>query len=151
MQRNLVASLFEHGQVRTTQAKAKSFRPFAEKLITQEKVLILTGGGPSNATEVVVLRMFRLGFQDQPERCGGQVGQGRAIIWPLPRQTGQALRTVKNPWLRETCPLPPHWRQVSGWCPGSQPLPLHSMQISDLTTSISVSVPKAAAPISVAP
>jgi ABC-type sugar transport system permease subunit len=26
--------------------------------------LILTGGGPSNATEVVVLRMFRLGFQD---------------------------------------------------------------------------------------
>lgn len=26
--------------------------------------LILTGGGPSDATEVVVLRMFRLGFQD---------------------------------------------------------------------------------------
>jgi ABC-type sugar transport system permease subunit len=26
--------------------------------------LILTGGGPGNATEVVVLRMFRLGFQD---------------------------------------------------------------------------------------
>ena len=26
--------------------------------------LILTGGGPSNATETIVLRMFRLGFQD---------------------------------------------------------------------------------------
>ncbi|CAH1693074.1 Sugar ABC transporter permease [Hyphomicrobiales bacterium] len=26
--------------------------------------LILTGGGPANATETVVLRMFRLGFQD---------------------------------------------------------------------------------------
>ncbi|MBC8790954.1 MAG: hypothetical protein C6Y20_05035 [Tagaea sp. CACIAM 22H2] len=26
--------------------------------------LILTGGGPGNSTEVVVLRMFRLGFQD---------------------------------------------------------------------------------------
>ncbi|MCK6461802.1 MAG: 50S ribosomal protein L17 [Planctomycetes bacterium] len=34
MRRNLVASLFEHGSVVTTVAKAKSFRPFAEKLIT---------------------------------------------------------------------------------------------------------------------
>jgi large subunit ribosomal protein L17 len=34
MRRNLVASLFEHGQVTTTVAKAKAFRPFAEKLIT---------------------------------------------------------------------------------------------------------------------
>lgn len=34
MGRNLVASLFEHGQIVTTVAKAKSFRPFAEKLIT---------------------------------------------------------------------------------------------------------------------
>jgi large subunit ribosomal protein L17 len=34
MRRNLVGSLFEHGRVVTTVAKAKSFRPFAEKLIT---------------------------------------------------------------------------------------------------------------------
>lgn len=34
MRRNLVASLFTHGSVRTTMAKAKAFRPFAEKLIT---------------------------------------------------------------------------------------------------------------------
>ena len=34
MRRNLVASLFEHGSVTTTVAKAKAFRPFAEKLIT---------------------------------------------------------------------------------------------------------------------
>lgn len=34
MRRNLVASLFEHGQVTTTVAKAKAFRPMAEKLIT---------------------------------------------------------------------------------------------------------------------
>ena len=34
MRRNLVASLFEHGQVTTTIAKAKAFRPMAEKLIT---------------------------------------------------------------------------------------------------------------------
>ena len=34
MRRNLVASLFEHGQVTTTISKAKAFRPMAEKLIT---------------------------------------------------------------------------------------------------------------------
>lgn len=34
MRRNLVAALFEHGQVTTTLAKAKAFRPMAEKLIT---------------------------------------------------------------------------------------------------------------------
>ena len=34
MGRNLVASLFEHGEIRTTLPKAKAFRPFAEKLIT---------------------------------------------------------------------------------------------------------------------
>jgi len=34
MRRNLAASLFEHGAVRTTPAKAKEVRPFAEKLIS---------------------------------------------------------------------------------------------------------------------
>ena len=34
MRRNLVASLFEHGRVTTTVAKAKAFRSYAEKLIT---------------------------------------------------------------------------------------------------------------------
>jgi large subunit ribosomal protein L17 len=37
MQRNLAQSLFEHGQVRTTLAKAKDIRPFAEGLITLAK------------------------------------------------------------------------------------------------------------------
>ena len=34
MRRNLAASLFEHGTVRTTLAKAKQVRPFVERLIT---------------------------------------------------------------------------------------------------------------------
>ena len=34
MQRNLAQSLIEHGQIRTTLAKAKDIRPFVEKLIT---------------------------------------------------------------------------------------------------------------------
>ena len=34
LRRNLVQSLFEHGKVRTTPAKAKEVRAFAERLIT---------------------------------------------------------------------------------------------------------------------
>ncbi len=37
MLRNLVNSLFEHGRVVTTPAKAKEARPFAEKMITLAK------------------------------------------------------------------------------------------------------------------
>lgn len=37
MTRNLVTSLFEHGRVETTSAKAKAIRPEAEKLVTLAK------------------------------------------------------------------------------------------------------------------
>lgn len=37
MMRNLVTSLFEHGRIQTTRAKAKGARPVAEKLITLAK------------------------------------------------------------------------------------------------------------------
>ena len=37
MLRNLVTSLFEHGRVETTRAKAKAARPVAEKLVTLAK------------------------------------------------------------------------------------------------------------------
>lgn len=37
MTRNLVTSLFEHGRVRTTRAKAQGVRPVAEKLVTLAK------------------------------------------------------------------------------------------------------------------
>ncbi|HNX25920.1 MAG TPA: 50S ribosomal protein L17 [Phycisphaerae bacterium] len=37
MRRNMAASLFEHGAIRTTEVKAKELRSFAEKLITIAK------------------------------------------------------------------------------------------------------------------
>ena len=37
MFRNLAAALFEHGEIRTTAAKAKAVQPFVEKLITLAK------------------------------------------------------------------------------------------------------------------
>jgi large subunit ribosomal protein L17 len=37
MTRNLVTSLFRHGRVETTQARARHIRPFAEKLVTLAK------------------------------------------------------------------------------------------------------------------
>lgn len=37
MTRNMITSLFEHGRVQTTSAKARAVRPVAEKLITLAK------------------------------------------------------------------------------------------------------------------
>ena len=37
LMRNMATSLFQHGRIETTEAKAKELRPYAEKLITLAK------------------------------------------------------------------------------------------------------------------
>lgn len=41
LKRNLISALLEHGRIVTTLAKAKEYRPFAEKLITLAKTKTL--------------------------------------------------------------------------------------------------------------
>lgn len=48
---NLAADLFRHGRIRTTEAKAKALRPFAERLITKAK------RGDLHARRVVLARL----------------------------------------------------------------------------------------------
>ncbi len=56
--RTLTKQLFEHGSIRTTEAKAKSVRPQAEKLITLAK-----RGTQGNRVHAQRLAMARLGDQ----------------------------------------------------------------------------------------
>ena len=48
IRRNMAQSLFEHGKIKTTVAKAKAVRPIAEKMITKAKK-----GGLHNHRQVV--------------------------------------------------------------------------------------------------
>ncbi|GAB93150.1 50S ribosomal protein L17 [Gordonia rhizosphera] len=90
---NLATSLFEHGRITTTEAKAKRLRPYAEKLITHAK-----GGSLANRREVmkdirdkdVVHTLFaEIGpfFADRP---GGYT----RIIKTLPRKGDNAPMAV---------------------------------------------------------
>jgi large subunit ribosomal protein L17 len=66
MRRNLSRSLFLHGRVVTTVAKAKATRPFAEKLVTRaRKALAAKAAGQSARW----LHEVRLLARDLPERA----------------------------------------------------------------------------------
>lgn len=51
--RNLATALFEHGRITTTEAKARTLRPYAEKLITKAKKAHLGENPLHNRREVL--------------------------------------------------------------------------------------------------
>jgi large subunit ribosomal protein L17 len=51
--RNLATALFEHGRITTTEAKARTLRPYAEKLITKAKKAHLGENPVHNRREVL--------------------------------------------------------------------------------------------------
>ena len=70
LRRNMAQSLFEHGKIRTTVAKAKEIRPFVEKLITlaRSKTLI-------NRRRVIQLMQDRRLVDEEQEFTGQSVVQ----------------------------------------------------------------------------
>ncbi len=64
LRRNMAASLFQHGAVRTTEAKAKELRRFVEKLITLAKK------GTLHARRMIIAE---LGNRDMVDQEGGSL------------------------------------------------------------------------------
>ena len=67
--RNLATALFTHGKIRTTQAKARALRPYAERLIT-----LARRGGP-NAHR---LAFARLGDKEAVKQLFAEIGPQNA-------------------------------------------------------------------------
>ncbi|MFT7583681.1 MAG: large subunit ribosomal protein L17 [Cellvibrionaceae bacterium] len=60
LRRNMVADLFAHGQIVTTEAKARMIRPVAERIITIAKRGLEKGGITTvNARRLVSARIYR--------------------------------------------------------------------------------------------
>ncbi len=86
---NLATSLFEHGRITTTEAKAKRLRPYAEKLITHAKA-----GKLANRREVLkVIRdkdIVHVLFEEIGPSFADRNGGYTRIIKTLPRKGDNA-------------------------------------------------------------
>ncbi len=89
LRRNVVQSLFEHGQIRTTIVKAKEFRRFAERLIhLAVKAAIATAEGAKGGDdERAQARITVLAYRQQAEA----LLTDRAIIRPDNRKDYDAM------------------------------------------------------------
>ncbi|RPA61150.1 50S ribosomal protein L17 [Gordonia oryzae] len=90
---NLATSLFEHGRITTTEAKAKRLRPYAEKLITHAKA-----GKLANRREVLkVIRdkdIVHVLFDEIGPSFADRNGGYTRIIKTLPRKGDNAPMAV---------------------------------------------------------
>src|SRR5687767_7990126 len=91
---NQAASLIEHSRIRTTLAKAKAVRPFAERLVTLAKEGSIHSrrraaallGNTSNRTELAVRKLFT----DIAERTKARQGGYTRIVKLGPRTSDSA-------------------------------------------------------------
>jgi len=107
MRRNLAASLFEHGTVRTTLAKAKQVRPFVEKLITiaragtlhaRRRAIALLGDraiiDKENPDELAAKSLLQKLFEDVAPSYADRPGGYTRIIHLPERRIGDASEQV---------------------------------------------------------
>ena len=114
MRRNMAGSLFEHGAIRTTEAKAKELRRFAERLITiakagtlhaRRRVIALLGErklpreDDGQAQTVTVVQKL---FDDVAPRYVDRPGGYTRIIRLAERRVGDAGRQVLLQLVEET-------------------------------------------------
>lgn len=91
---NMIASLIEHGRIKTTVAKAKAVRPLAEKLVTLAKTNTLHSRrralallqSSSRRTEEAVKKLFT----EVGPRCAGRSGGYTRIVKLGPRASDSA-------------------------------------------------------------
>ncbi|MFP4052679.1 MAG: 50S ribosomal protein L17 [Phycisphaerae bacterium] len=79
MRRNMASSLFEHGAIRTTEAKAKELRRFVEKLIT----IARKGDLASRRRVVQMLGARKIGEKDASESDYRWYRDGRTTVVQL--------------------------------------------------------------------
>ncbi len=88
MFRNMVTSLFEHGRIRTTDAKAKELRRWADRMITLAK----RGDLHARRQALAVMRdktvVHKL-FEEAPDRFGDRAG-GYTSVFRIGKRRGDA-------------------------------------------------------------
>lgn len=115
MRRNLARSLFLHGRVVTTSAKAKAFRPFVERLVTRARKAhaIKDSDRPGYVHSLRVLRI------DVPDRaalkilveqiaplCSGRQGGYTRIVRDAKNQLGDNAPRVIWEFVDRPAPAP---------------------------------------------
>jgi len=115
MRRNMAASLFEHGAVKTTITKAKELRPFVERLITiaregtlhaRRRVIALLGdramADKENPGELADQTVVQLLFSDVAPRYVDRPGGYTRIIRLPERRIGDGSQQVLLQLVEET-------------------------------------------------
>ncbi|MBN2798508.1 MAG: 50S ribosomal protein L17 [Deltaproteobacteria bacterium] len=102
MFRNMVTSLMLHGQIRTTEARAKELRPIAEKLITIGKKAPSLDGlegqdlADARAQRVHAIRRAKL-WINNPEAVGKVFGEYAERLATRPGGYTRVIKTSNRP------------------------------------------------------